>query len=148
MQHGQRRAHLRGRQLRRRRIEVGLVEHHQVGQLHDALLDRLQVVAGIGQLQQHEAVGHAGHRGFGLADADRLDDDDVVAGGLAQQQRLARVLGDAAEAARRGRRPDEGLLALREQLHARLVAEDRAAVTLGRGIDRQHRDAVAAGSIR
>jgi hypothetical protein len=42
-----------------------------------------------------------GHRGFRLADADRLDDDDVVAGGFAQQQGLARVLGDTAQAARR-----------------------------------------------
>ena len=55
-------------------VEVGLVDDDQVGQLHHALLDRLQVVAGVGQLQQHEHVGHAGDRGLALADADGLDD--------------------------------------------------------------------------
>jgi hypothetical protein len=41
-------------------VDVGLVDDHQVGQFHHALLDGLQVVAGVGQLQQHEHVGHAG----------------------------------------------------------------------------------------
>ena len=57
----------------------------EIGELHHALLDRLQVVAGVRQLQQHEHVGHAGDRGLALADADRLDDDDVVAGRLARR---------------------------------------------------------------
>jgi hypothetical protein len=35
-------------------VEVGLVDDHQVGQFHHALLDGLQVVARVGQLQQHE----------------------------------------------------------------------------------------------
>ena len=83
---------------------------HQVGQLHHALLDGLQVVAGVGQLQQHEHVGHAGHRGLALADADGLDDDDVVAGGLAHQHRLARLLGHAAQRAAGGAGADEGAL--------------------------------------
>ena len=59
----QRRLDLADGARRRRRVEVGLVDDDQVGQLHDALLDRLQVVAGVGQLQQHEHVGHAGDRG-------------------------------------------------------------------------------------
>jgi hypothetical protein len=62
-----------------------------------------------------------------LADADRLDDDDVVAGGLAQQHRLARVPATPPRLPGRRRGADEGLLALRQQLHARLVAEDGAA---------------------
>jgi hypothetical protein len=82
-----------------RLVEVGLVDDHQVGQLHHALLDGLQVVAGVGQLQQHEHVGHAGHRGLALADADGLDDHHVVARRLADQHRLARLLGHAAERA-------------------------------------------------
>ena len=80
-------------------VEVGLVDDDEVGQLHHALLDRLQVVAGVGQLQQHEHVGHAGDGRLALADADRLDDHDVEAGGLAHQHRLARLLGHAAERA-------------------------------------------------
>ena len=48
----------------RRRVEIGLVHHDHVGQFHNAALDRLQVVAGVGHLQQHEGIDHAGHRGF------------------------------------------------------------------------------------
>jgi hypothetical protein len=81
----------------RPRVDIGLVDDHQVGNLDDALLDRLQVVAGIRQLQQTENVDHAGHRRFRLADADGLDDDDVVAGRFAEQHRLARLFGNAAQ---------------------------------------------------
>jgi hypothetical protein len=115
-------------------IDVALLIDDDVGQFDDALLDRLQVVAGVRQLQQHEGVGHAGDRGFALADADRLDDDDVEAGRLAHQHRLARLFRDAAQRAGRRRRADEGVGAGRQLLHARLVAEDGAAgaTTTGR----------------
>ena len=91
----------------------------------------------------HEAVGHARHRGLALPDAHRLDDDDVETGRLAEQQRLARLFRHAAQRTGGRRRPDEGLGALAEPFHARLVAEDRAA-SHGRGrVDRQHGNAVA-----
>jgi hypothetical protein len=51
--------------------------------------------------------------------------------------------GHAAQAARRRARPDEGLGALGEQLHARLVAQDGAAGDAGRRVDGQHRHLVA-----
>jgi hypothetical protein len=87
------------------RVEIGLVHHHQVGHLEHALLDRLQVVAGVGQLHQQEQVGHAGDGRLALADADRLDDDHVEASRLDDADRLAGGRGDAAEgaAARLGR---------------------------------------------
>ena len=50
--------------------------------LDDALLDALQIVAAAGQQQHEEEVDHVGDRDLGLADADRLDDDDVEAGRL------------------------------------------------------------------
>jgi hypothetical protein len=89
------------------------------------LLDRLQVVAGVRQLQQHEDVDHAGDRRFGLPDADRLDDDHVETGRFADQHRFTRLVGHPAQRAGRRARPDEGFVALAQQLHARLVAEDR-----------------------
>ena len=93
------------------------------------------------QLQQHEQVDHAGDRDLALADADRLDDHDVEAGRLAHQHRLARARGHAAERAAGGRRADERVARRRDSsLHARLVAEDRAAGARARRIDRQHRD--------
>jgi hypothetical protein len=123
----QRRLDLADRARRGAGIEVGLVDDDQVGELHHALLDRLQVVAGVGQLQEQEHVGHAGNRGLALADADGLDDDDVVAGRLDDAHRLARRRRDAAERAAARARPHERGRVDREPLHARLVAEDRSA---------------------
>ena len=128
---------------RRVGVEVRLVDDDQVGQLHHALLDRLQVVAGVRQLHQHEHVRHARRGRLALADADRLDDDDVVAGRLANQHRLARLLGHPAQRAAGGTGPDVGLLVHGQLLHPSLVAEDRAAGDAAGRIDGQHRDAVA-----
>ena len=80
-------------------VAVGLVDRDHVGELDHALLQALQFVAGAGEHQHQEKVGHVGDSGLRLADADRLDDDDVVAGRLAYQHRLARLGGDAAERA-------------------------------------------------
>jgi hypothetical protein len=127
----------------RRFVEIGLVDDHEVGQLHHALLDGLKVVAGVGQLQQHEAVGHAGHGGFALAHADGLDDHDIVPGGLAGEQGLARHLGHAAERAAARAGADEGTLVHRELLHARLVAEDAATGQAAAGVHGEHGHTVA-----
>ena len=127
---------------RRRQIAIVLVDDDEIGQLDDAFLDALQIVAAAGRDQQHEQIDHVRDRGLGLADPDRLDDDDVEAGGLGDQHGVARAARDAAQALAGGRRPDEGGVGLRQVRHARLVAEDRAARALRRGIDRQHRDAM------
>ena len=121
---------------RRGRIEIGLVDDDEIGQIHHALLDRLQIVARVRQLQQHEHVGHAGDRRFALADADGLDHDDVEARRLDDADRLARRRRDAAERAAARARPDEGAGVDREPLHACLVAEDRAAPTRSSSTDR------------
>ena len=108
------------------------------------LLDRLEVVARIGQLQQDEDVGHARDRRLALADADGLDDDHVEAG------RLARPASPRACAPppRPASPPDgDGRMnasrMTRELLHPRLVAEDGAAGERARGVDREHRDPMA-----
>jgi len=59
-------------------------------------------------------------------------------------QRLARLLGDAAERSRGRAGPDEGALVDRQLLHPGLVAEDRAAADARRGVDRQDGYTVAA----
>ena len=82
-------------------VAVGLVDDDEVGQLHDPPLDALELVAAGGGGDEHEQVDEVGHRHLGLADADRLDEHDVEAGRLAQQQRLAGAAGDAAQRARR-----------------------------------------------
>ena len=122
-------------------VAVGLVDEHQVGQLDDAALDPLQLVAAAGDEQEQEEVRHAGDRGLALSDAHGLDEHDVEARGLADEERLAGAARDAAERAAGGRRTDEGLRAARQLGHARLVAEDRAAARRRGGVDREDRDA-------
>ena len=80
-------------------VAVGLVDRDHVGEFDQALLDALQFVAGAGQHQGQEEIGHVADRGLGLADADGLHQHHVEAGGLAQQHRLAGFRGDAAERA-------------------------------------------------
>ena len=79
---------------------VGLVDRDDVGDLEDAALDALQRVAGAGEGEEEERVDHLGDRDLRLPDADGLDEDDVVAGRLHDDHRLAGGLRDPAERAR------------------------------------------------
>ena len=124
-------------------VAVGLVDRDHVGELDDAFLERLQFVAGARQRQHEKEISHVGNRDFRLADADGLDQHDVVARGLAQQHGLARLRRNAAERARRRRGTDESLFIIGKLRHARLVGQDRPAGAARRRIDRQHRDFVA-----
>ncbi|CAD5300193.1 hypothetical protein BOS5A_231163 [Bosea sp. EC-HK365B] len=126
-----------------RAVAIGLVDRKHVGELDDALLDALQFVAGIGQHQHQEEIGEIGDRRLRLADADRLDQDDVEAGGFAEQHGLARLGCDAPQRAGGGRGPDVGVRVDGELGHPGLVAEDRTAAARRGRIDREHRDLVA-----
>jgi LAO/AO transport system kinase len=108
-------------------VAVGLVDRDDVGELEDAALDALQLVAGPGQGEQQEGVDHLGDGDLVLANAHRLDDDHVVAGGLEHEHRLAGRAGHTAELAARGAGADEGGLAGGELGHPGPVTEDRAA---------------------
>ncbi len=119
-----------GRLAGARGIDVGLVDRHHIRLFDDAPLDALELVAGARQGEHEEEVGHVGDRGFRLADADRLDQQDVEARRLAKDHRLAGSRGDASQRSGGRRRTDEGVGISREPRHPRLVAEDRAA---GRG---------------
>ena len=121
---------------------VGLGDYHDVGHLHDAALDALQLVARARNLQQHEHVDHRMYGRFGLSDAHRLDEDHVESRGFAQHDRLARLAGHAAQRSRRGRRADEDVGIARNALHAGFVAENRAAAAFRRRVDGQHGELV------
>ena len=95
-------------------LAVGLVDDEEVGELDDAALHALQLVAAARREQQHEHVDHARDRDLRLADADRLDDHDVARRGLAHEHRLARAARDTAERAARRRRADERVRLARE----------------------------------
>jgi hypothetical protein len=141
-QHAQRALDLGAGDVGRLGVDVGLVDDDQVGDLHDPLLDRLQVVAGIGQLQQAEDVGHAGH---GVSDWPTPTVSMMITSNPAasQSSMASRVFSATPPRTGRRARADEGFGALGEQLHARLVAEDGAAGDAGRRIHRQHRHLVA-----
>ena len=96
---------------------VRLVDRHHVGDLEDALLDALQLVAGARDGEEQEGVDHPGHGDLGLADADGLDQDDLGAPGLDQPDRLARAAGDPAERRLARARADEGEGRAGEVLH-------------------------------
>ena len=105
---------------------VGLVHGDDVGDLEDAALDALQLVAGAGEGQEQERVDHLGDGDLRLPDTDGLDQDDVVAGRLDDDHRLPGRLRDPAEGPRRRRGPDERVRVDRQPGHPGLVAEDRA----------------------
>ena len=111
---------LRGQEV----VAVRLVDDDGVCELHDALFDALQFVTRTRQHNEQEEIDHRAHGCLGLPDADRLDDDDVVACRLAEQHGLTALARDAAKGAARRRGTDECLGAARECPHARLVAED------------------------
>ena len=79
------------------RIKVRLVDDHQVRDFHDAALHRLQLVSAMRLQQQHQQVDDARDSQLRLADADGFHDDDVIAGGFAQQQRVARAVSDSTQ---------------------------------------------------
>src|SRR5688572_7308909 len=129
------RAHIRHHRLRRRMI--GLVDGDHVGDLHDARLQRLDRVARAGHEDEQHCVRHARHLDLALTGADGLDEHDVLAEGVEQEQRLERRLGQAAEVAARAHRADEDARIEKVLRQPDPVAEQRALRERARRI---HRD--------
>ncbi len=65
---------------------VGLVDDDDVGDLHDACLQRLDRVAGAGHQHEHDRVGVVDDVDLGLTDADGLH-EHVFAPGRVEQER-------------------------------------------------------------
>ena len=127
--------------------EVGLRDHEHVGDLHDPGLEELQHVARSGLDDDGDRVGHLGDLGLALADADRLDDDDVE-GGRERLRGGARGRCQAAEPAGGGRRADEQAGVVGGDGQPRAVAEQRSARAPRRRVDGEHGHAAPAGSPR
>ena len=90
---------------RRDGAEVGLRDDEHVGDLHDPGLEELEHVARAGLDDDRDGVGGLGDLGLGLADADRLDHDDVER----RRERLGGGAGRGREAAEPlARRPSSG----------------------------------------
>jgi hypothetical protein len=88
---------------------IRLVHDEDVGNLHDAGLERLHLVAGAGHERHHRDVGGADDVHFILAHTDGFDDDDVLAGGVEDEGDVARRTCQAAQVAPCRHAPDEHL---------------------------------------
>ena len=117
----------------------------QVRHLHHTALDALEVVSGTGNQDKEEEITHRVDGRLGLSHAHCLDEDHIVAGGLAQQDGLAGLAGHTAEGSGGGTGADEGHGVVAEGLHAGLVAQDAALGLLAAGVDGQDGETMALG---
>ena len=115
------------RTLGRHRVNVGLVDDHQISQLHHAFFNRLQIITRIRQLHEHKHVSHIGHSGFTLAHTDGFNNHDVIAGSFTNQHGFTRFFSHTAQRAAGGAGPDVGFFMHRQHFHAGLVSQYGAA---------------------
>ena len=80
---------------------IHLVDRDHVGNLHDPRLQRLHRVAGAGHQHEQDGVGDPDHLDLALPRADRLEQDELLAGRVQQERGLQRRLGEPAEMAAR-----------------------------------------------
>jgi hypothetical protein len=116
-------------------LSIGLVDDEDIGNLHDACLDRLHVVSGTRHEHQNRHVGRPDDVDFVLANADGLDDHDVLAGGIEDERHVAGRAREPAKVATRRHAADEDPLVLRVDAHAHAIAEECAARKGARRID-------------
>ena len=119
---------------------VGLVDHEDVGDLHDAGLDGLDVVAHAGDQHDHGHLRQDGDFDFVLPHAHGFDDDVVSAGGVHQARQVGGGAGQAADGAARGHGADEDAGIGVVLLHADAVAQDGAAGDAAAGVHGEDRD--------
>jgi hypothetical protein len=128
---------------RRKHRAVRFVHHDEIRELDDALLHALKLVAASWRDEEDEHVGEVVDVDFGLTNANGLDDDYIESRLLAQERRFVRPRRDAAQRATVRRRANVCVRIVRQLFHACLVAEDRATSADGRGINREHCEAMA-----
>jgi hypothetical protein len=93
---------------------------------------------------EHDRVGVVDHVDLRLTDPDGLEEHVVLAGGVHQQRRLQRRLGEAAERAARRHRADEDAGIEEVLAEPDAVAEQRAAAERRARVDREHGDLAVA----
>ena len=107
-------------------VAVRLVDDEDVGDLHDAGLDRLHVVAHAGNKNDHRYVGQRDDVHFVLAHADGLDQHHVASAGVEHRRDVRRGAGQSAQRTARGHAADVDARIGVVRLHANAVAENRA----------------------
>src|SRR5262245_1822552 len=127
-------------------VAIGLVHDEHVGDLEEAGLVGLHAVTPARVHDHHGGVGRPRHLDLDLPDADRLDDDPRLAGGVEDAHRLRGRQRQSAEVTTGGHRPDEHALVGGVVLHADAVAEDGPAGERAAGVDGQDADLGAGGA--
>ncbi len=126
------------------RRAIRFVDDEDVGDLHNAGLDRLHVVAHAGHQHHHRHLRQRRDLDFVLSHAHGFDDHEVAAGGIHQSapdRAVARASPPVAAARRHGADEDAGVGVM--LLHADAVAQNRAAGDAAGGIDRDDRHGLA-----
>ena len=125
-------------QLRRRPLRAGLValvDDDEVGDLEQARLDRLDLVAHLGRLEDDGRVGRGRDLDLALPGPDGLDEDEVEARRVEDGRGGRRGRGETAGVAARRHRADEHVAVARVGLHPDAVAEQRTAGDRARRVD-------------
>ena len=122
---------------------VALVHDDHVGNLHDPGLERLDRVARARHEREHGRVGEPGDLDLALAGPDRLDVDEVLAGGVEDQRGLERRLGEPAQVPAGPHRADEDLGIEEVVGEPDPVAEQRARGERAGRVDRDDADRLA-----
>ena len=112
-----------------------LVDGDHVRDLHDPRLQRLHRVAGAGHQDEQDRVGDADHLDLALTRPDGLQEDEVLAGRVEEEQRLQRRLGKPTEVAARAHRADEDARVEEVIGEPDAVAEQRAVRERARRVD-------------
>jgi hypothetical protein len=126
--------------IERTSVSIELVDRDHVRDLHDPGLERLHGVPGAGHEHEQDRVGDPDDLDLALPRADRLEEDEVLAGGVEEEQRLERRLGEPAQVPARAHRPDvdAGIEEVVGEPDA--VAEEGAARERARRVDRDDAD--------
>ena len=125
-------------------VTVGLVDYDDIGHLHYAALDALQLISCSSERDEHQEVNHAVDGNFRLANSHRFDKDVSVSSGLTQQDRIAGALRYTSMSTARWRGADKGHVAGGKKSHARLIAEDTPSAELAAGVDGKYRNLLTA----
>ena len=121
-------------------LAVGLVDHEDVGDLHQPGLVRLHAVTPARVDHHDRRVGLAGDLDLDLSDADGLDEDPLASDRVERTHRLGGGERESPEMAACGHRADEHAGVGGVVLHPNAIAEDRPSGEGRRGIDREHGD--------
>ena len=105
-------------------VAIALVDHEDVGDLHDPRLERLHIVSRARDEDDDRDVGGADDVDLVLADADGFDDDEALAGRIEDKRRVAGRAREPAHVPARRHAANEDLIVFGVRLHAQPIAEN------------------------